>query len=607
MADTKNFGLVGVGTQVQFGKAGPKFVANSGHFEAVTATGSLTNVKGKDAVALNDLVTLSQLQQVQSNASTAIGNVDGFDLNLGDVSSKGDGSWQPGAIALTNTTKVSDAVDSLNEVLAKLIPSQPPQFPNGAISINNATGNTPLLAAGGVPDNSTTSPYAAGQSVTRIVNNPTTNTLNDVGPGDSGTISLLLNGAVVGSKTLTGSGDAGTFGGLQISDQKDYPVSTPGFWKSIDVAVAGPTSSNGVNKIKLTDTAASASNEIYFVKDGMTAVPAVTLATVAQSTLGTVSYSSGVPHYNAGGTLTLGLSVANLSGETYYGGSDPLVVSGSNGIIGAQSYTYGAQGITTPIARNTTAATAITPVTVNVNGSNVFAVGTLSATAKNVNGSGAAGLATNVLVMAGTQAGKVYEMNVPVSGLGALPNNNNAVRVNTANGDTPAAAATTFDPSVALATYEAAVVAGVLRADQTNYSVGYLPAGPNLSTQAGVQYVTFSFNRSAVSKFSIVVAGNYAGCQIKLPGVSDNSSISPSGSDANGWWNMYLPYDGAGVPGEAGDPTTGCALGTVMSGNGGTFVGTFGTQSSTNSTGNQILVRFKLNAGQSITSLSFTN
>lgn len=607
MADTKNFGLVGVGTSLQFGKTGPKFLANSGHFEAVDATGTLTNVKGKPAVAPNDLVTYAQLMQVQSNSSTAIGNVDGFDLNLGDVTSKGDGSWQPGAIALTNTTKVSDAVDSLNEVLAKLIPSQPPQFPNGALSLTNTTGNTPLLASGGVPDNSTTSPYSAGQSVNRTTANPNTNTLQDVGPGDSGTLQLLLNGAVVGTKTLTGTGDAGTFGGLVISDQKDYPVATPGFWKSIDVAVSNPTSSVGVNKIKLVDSAAGSTNDLYFVKDGMTAVPAVTLATLAQNTLGTVSYSSGVPHYNTGGTLTIGASVSNLSGETYYGGTDPLAISGTSGIISTQNYTYANQGIATPIARNTTAATAITPVTVNVNGSAVFASGTLSVTAKNVNGTGTAGLATNILVMIGTQANKFYEMNVPVSGLGSLPNNNNAVRVNTANGDTPAAAATTFDPAAALATYEAAVVAGVLRNDQTNYSTGYLPAGPNLSTQAGVQYVTFSFNRSAVSKFTIDVTGTYAGCQIKLPGVSDNSSISPSGAAANGWWNMYVPYDGAGVPGEAGDPTTGCALGTVMAGATGTYVGTFGTQSSTNSTGNQILVRFKLNTNQSISSLSFKN
>jgi hypothetical protein len=612
MADTKNFGLSGVGTTVQFGKAGPKFLANSGHFEAVTPSGTLTNVKGANAVQLTDLVTLAQLQAVQTNASNAVSSVDGFSVQLGDVTSKGDGSWSPGAVVLDNTTPVSEAVDRLNEVLAKLVPASPPNFPNGALSLTNTTGNTPVLAAGGVPDNSTTSPYTPGNAVSRTTSNPNTNTFNDVGPGDSGKIDLLVNGAVVGTKTLTGTGDSGTYNGLVISDQKDYPVATPGFWKSIDVGVSGPTSPVGVNKIKLIDSVANATNEVYFVKDSLTAAPVLSLGTVAQNALGTVGYSSGVPHYNSGGALTVGLSVANLAGETYYGGSTPLTITGANSIIVQQSYTYANQGISTPIARNTTAAVAITPVTVSVNSSNKFAVGTIQASATNVNGSSAAAnvSATNILVMIGSEGGKFYEMNVTVSGLGALPNSSNAVRVNTGSGDTPAAAASTFVPSAALATYEAAVVAGVLKADQTDYSTGYLPVGPNLTSQAASQYVTFSFNRSAVSKFSILVNGSYAGCWIKLPGVSDNSSISPSGAAANGWWNMYVPYDGSGVPGEAGDPTTGCALGSVMAGTGNgvtPFVATFGTQSSTNATGNQILVRFKLNANQSITSLSFTN
>ena len=612
MADTKNFGLKGVGSSVQFGKAGPSFVANSGVFEAQNATGTLTNVKGANAVVFNDLVTLAQLQAVQNAANAtanAVSNTDGFSIALGDVTTKGDGSWSPGAVPLTNTTPVSDAVDALNEVLAKLVPAQPPTFPNGTLSLTNTTGNTPMLAAGGVTDNTAgTSSYTAGSAVSRVIANPVSNTFNDVGPGDSGTLSLILNGTSVGSRTLTGTADAGTYGGLTISDQKDYPASTPGFWKSVDVQVNGPTTVAGINKVKITDSAAGSTNEVFFVKDSMTSNPVLSLMSLAQNAAGTLAYSSGVPHYGAGGTLTVGLSVANLSGETYYGGSTPLTITGTNSIIASQSYTYAAQGITTPIAKNTTAPTAITPVTVNVNGTNVFTSGTIQASATNVNGSSAATnvAATNVLVMIGTQSGKIYEMNVPVVNLGTSPNSNNAVRVNTATGDTPAAAATAFSSSAALATYEAAVVAGVLRADKTNYTT-YLPAGPDYSSKDNTQYVTFSFNRTAVSLFKIDVTGTYAGCWVKLPGVSDNASISPSGAAANGWWNMYLPYDGAGVPGESGDPTTGCAVGTVMNGTTNVYTATFGTQSSTNATGNTILVRFKLNAGQSITALRFTN
>ena len=238
----------------------------------------------------------------------------------------------------------------------------------------------------------------------------------------------------------------------------------------------------------------------------------------------------------------------------------------------------------------------------------MFASGTISATAKNVNGSGSGTVSsTNVLVMAGTQTGKVYEMSVPVSGLGSTPNNANAVRVNTGTGDNPAEATSAWVSADGLPNHEAAVVAGVLKHDVVDYSTGYLPAGPNHSGHDASQYVTFAFSRTALSQFKIEVSGAYAGCWIKLPGVSDNASVSPNGAAANGWWNMFKPYIGAGVPGQNGDADRGSATGNVMTGASGTFTATFGTQTSTNATGNTILVRFKLTAGQSITALRFTN
>ena len=136
--------------------------------------------------------------------------------------------------------------------------------------------------------------------------------------------------------------------------------------------------------------------------------------------------------------------------------------------------------------------------------------------------------------------------------------------------------------------------------------MGYLPSGPNYSTgRSSAQYVTFSFNRNAVSNFKINVIGTYTGCWIKLLGVSDNSNISPHA--VNGWWNAGLAYNGAGVPGNISDLTNGCAVGSVMSGTSGTYDVTFGPQTSSNATNNTILVRFRLNSLQSISSLSFSN
>ena len=44
-----------------------------------------------------------------------------------------------------------------------------------------------------------------------------------------------------------------------------------------------------------------------------------------------------------------------------------------------------------------------------------------------------------------------------------------------------------------------------------------------------------------------------------------------------------------------------------MDNDGGTFTCVFGTESSSNDTGNRILIRWKLTSGQSITAMSFTS
>jgi hypothetical protein len=600
--ESKQFGLSGIGANVQFGKAGPRLKTNSTTLEARSADEStLVNFRAAPAVANTDVVVLSQLNAALANAVS-----DGYDVLMGDAS-KGDGSYA-GAVPLTSNTSLSNAVDQLNTILGLLAPSAPPAFPNAnALTVTNTAGNTPFLASG-VADNSGTSTITAGSAVTRITaSGVSSNLFANMGPASSGTISLLMNGTSLGSKTLTGSGDTGNYSGLVLSNQNDFPVSTPGFWKSISTQVTLAAASLGVNKFQITHSGAGNTGEVYFVRDQLTAVPSITLASVNQSSA-TLAYSSNIPHYTTGSVLTANASISNLAGQTYYGGSDPFVISGTNSIISSDTLTYSGLGLSTPFAANTTAATAFSAVNVNIDGSNVHNVGRLQGVAKNVNGSSTTTdlSSNNILVKIGSAGVRIDELSVTVTGLGSSPNSNNAIRVNTGSGDTPSAAYTAWSNTAALPTYEATVVGGVLKHDQTNYSTGYLPVGPNYSTgRSGAQYVTFAFARTALSQFKINVTGSYNGCWIKLPGVSDNGTISPNA--AGGWWNAFQSYDGAGVPGETGDTNAGCASGTVMAGASGTYTVTFGTQSSTNATSNMILVRFRLTAGQQITALSFTN
>lgn len=551
---------------------------------------------------------------------------DGFDLVLGDVVTKGDGSWQPGAVSLTNTTKVSDAVDSINEVLGKLIPSQPPQFPNGDLTVSNAAGSVPHLALGFTDNSQGGHALAAGSPVTRITDTGvSSNVFQDVGPGDSGTITLTINDAAVGSVTLDGSEDNGTYAGLRIADQKDFPAGTPGFWKSVDVSAFGASSPVGLNKFRISHSGAGATANVHYVRDSLTSIPVVSQVAVTQVAVGTLRHSSGIPHYSSGAKLNVAASTSNLAGQTYYGGNDPLTITGTNSVIAAQNYGYSALGISTPIAANNTSSVGLNAVEVDVNG-NTHGFGWVTVQSRNVNGASVAGVETTattgvtpttsyapfqvpqtkILVMRGAATGKIDEMSVPVTGLGSVPNNLNAVRVGLTGADRPNGAVSSWDSTAVLNAAEASVVAGVLMHDQTDYSKSFLPTGPNYSNgRNGAQYVTFEFARSAVSTFKINVTGTYGGCWVRLPGVTDNPSIAPNAT--GGWLDASKAYDGAGVPGEAGDLAAGCAQGALMAGQSGSYIITFGPQTSTNANGNRIQVRIRLNAGQSITSLSFSN
>jgi hypothetical protein len=94
-----------------------------------------------------------------------------------------------------------------------------------------------------------------------------------------------------------------------------------------------------------------------------------------------------------------------------------------------------------------------------------------------------------------------------------------------------------------------------------------------------------------------------AGLWVALPG----SSIDAS-STLNGWLDMSLAYNGAGVPGFNTNGSNGCAVGGTATLNSAVtnknVTATFGTVSSTSTATNEIYVRIKLTSGQSLTALS---
>ena len=325
-------------------------------------------------------------------------------------------------------------------------------------------------------------------------------------------------------------------------------------------------------------------------------------------------YSSTIPHYTNNNIFNIGFTVANISGNTYP--TSNTLASGSSGgaFVAPVTVNYNGSNIGSNVLNSFASASATTTasITTGFGGSatgpsmsvnNSYSTGTLTLTSA---------LANTVLWKSGT-ATAIDESNVVINttiGTGS----GNAFRIaNPGTGNTPpytGSEAAFNSQSGPLQNYDATVVgsgsSGVLKHDQTNYSTGYLPAGPNLSTgRTGTQYFTFKFVRTAVSKFDIKYTGNIAGMWVALPG-----SVIDSSSSANGWINMAVAYGGAGYPGvnSPGNGSDGCSVGGVVTLNtsvtNSSKTCTFGTVSSSSTATNEIYVRLALTSGQSVTALT---
>ena len=528
------------------------------------------------------------------------------------------GGFKSGAFTISNTDHTKDSINELNFILGKLVPAAPDTL-NGLSVVLTGTAGNGRLCQGFTPTNNTggSAPVAGTQYTRNTDSTITSNYINDVGPGDNGTVIGKVNATSVGSITFDTNTNNGTNGGIQVADNKDAANSTRNtgidaeFYQVYDVRFLNATSPDGFNKAFFTHGSAT-SNEVFWYEDPSTvSAPVISFSgvTAPSTSSHTVAFSSGVPHYteSANNTFTYVLTVTNASGDMYTQNTF-LTQDGNTGSAfantGNKNYTDFAGG-TNPPARNYGVGTGVTTLvsgvprnihnTISSNHFNRYDVSTPYGSHANQR----INYTTSVNIM-GTSAttSQVDEDNINISGtLGS--GSGNAIRVNAgAASDTPTPVSSTFNSSATPAVYESIVRGGTLRHDQTNYTT-FLPAGPNLSSgRSGTQYFQVLITRGAVSEFKINVTGSYAGCFVCLP---ENSTWTTGLSNTNGWADMSNAYSGAGNPNNADN---GCALGSLMSGSSGSFTCVFGEESSSNGN-NKILVRFKLTSGQSISTISF--
>lgn len=554
---------------------------------------------------------------------TQLTGILGSNVNMGSNTS---GTLVSNAVTLTTTTTVTNGIALLNQVLGKLVPPAPPNFPGGnTITLSGIA--TYRMANITQVDNTpgANRAVAAGTSVANVLRVATyaTNTVANVGPGDAGTITAVRNGANVGNVTLNAGASPsgnGTYGSnLVISNNFDYNSAnaniTAGFWYVFSARVSGASAPPGWNEVYIADSSTGNTNTtVWYYDNSSPSTPAFSSTTMTPPGSANVLYSSTIPHYTNNNNFTIAFTVANISGNTYPT-ANTLASGSSGGAFAAPStINYNGSNIGSNVLNSFASATANTTasITTGFGGSstgpsmsvnNSYATGTLTLTSA---------LANTVLYKSGS-AVAVDEANV-VIGSTIGTGSGNAYRIaNPGSGNTPAysGSAAAFDSQNGpLQTYDAVVVGsgsqGILKHDQTNYATGYLPAGPNLSAgRSGTQYFTFKFVRTAVSKFDIRYTGNVAGMWVALPG-----SVIDSSSGANGWIDMAVAYGGAGYPGvnAPGNGSDGCAVGGIVTLN--TSVAnssktcTFGTVSSSSTATNEIYVRIALSSGQSVTALT---
>ena len=585
------------------------------------------NVGAYETWANANLATqASSITTLTTNLSAIKGNTISLGSNTGGV-------LVSNAVTLTTGTTVTDSIAQLNLVLGKLVPQSPPAFPGTTpLTLTTATTSARITNFTQI-DNSLGNTYqaTAGTTVAAIrTATYTTSNLTAIGPGDSGTVTVYWNGKPAGANTLVAGGNVIT-SNLVIGNNMDYNkvLSTvaANFWQSFNTYATG-TSLPGWNTVWIGDSSNSANtNPVLFYYDSTTVAGptwsnATTAGTNAVLTSNVVAYSSTVPHLTSGSTLRLKGNVANLSGDMYY--TSDTFITGTTGGAWQAPTSVAYSGLNpapaTPLIQNlyksSGSAYLETPASLITTGFGSSSIGP-SLTAFNGYGSTAQAFTTalgvTVLYKNGTTT-QIEETSIPVNSVGTGSGNGFRI-VNPGSTNNPAytgseaafnsqtSALTTTD-----ATNVAAAAAGVLKYDVTDYSTGYYPVGPNLSSGRGAtQYFTFKFVRTAVSKFDIKYTGTIAGLWVALPGLTESANY---GSTNNGWYDVSNAYFGTGIPGTGSlaNGSFGCAVGgsailnvaqTNLS-----ITATFGTLSSTNSTGNEIYVRVAFTSGQSLTALT---
>ena len=555
----------------------------------------------------------------------------------------------------TGTLDITAQSSTVSEtIVVEDVPTAPAGVSSKSLTLStNANHGSSAKLASGAVDNAGSS-LSAGDSLSTdtarrydTTTSISTDLISDAYNSYNGNVSAYIDGVADGTKQFTSAtGETGTFTSLIITSEGDAhdEISTStypdNFYQVFTGRITKDISSldHGVHTMYIGHDSTGNTNNVHVVYDNVNTVPTLDIsgASLQENTNGSLRYVSGVPYYNSGSPTVklVGATVTNLIGQAY---------KDDSGIFNIKSGTN-TEGSGTAVVQNSRSYSQIDGAvsmlsggipTANVGVGSAYALGNISIDVNNNNcvepikfnienlmGSSADTAETSEQIQVWASAPTFDEGAIPVSDSLGAGFTDDGVRITGfgSSADTPA-----FDNSVNNYTANvwsgAETIAGTAEAVNrfntlthydTDLSSGYLPVGPDLATgRSGAQYFTFAFRRTTMSNFDITLTGSVSGLWIAAPGTDiDNAS------GLNGWLHAGTTYGGAGTPGSntgsGGNGSDGCAFtsgdrivdGSTYSSN--TFTMTLGDQNATNSTGNNILVRVKLEDGDSLTALSIS-
>lgn len=519
-----------------------------------------------------------QQQKLKGGGSDFLGTP--TDTTFVDGALKG---WIPG------TTTLTDAIDQLNFYMERALPTKPTDVAALDIKMDLAE-TTPygvMLASGTIPNNTSAS-FAPGDIITAIRSTAASSLmLTEVGLGNVGTLSFAVNGTANGEVILTKGSNVGTYGGILIDSDYDFPLGSTNAWEALDMKLSS-TVPDGINEFKLSHSMTGTTTK-HFVVETLTTAPVISDTTFSVNNEVLV-YSSGVPHLTTGSVISYTMTANNIIGRTYP--SERIMGMKTFPVINNSYIDHDTAGM--PTVKNVDHGPISMTHTLALDAENVASISSLSYFASSSMNETET-LVDDVLVYLHGEDTFLVE----------TPTENNFYqigikRVSLDSGARPVVTTvdwnTNFDSGNSsslgdLKLWEAPIIAGSARATQINYGVGFIPTGPDFTGKPATQYLSFKI-QSITNRIKLDIDGEYTGVFIKLPGITNDMPNA-----INGWWDGMKQADHAPLnwPGHL-NASDGCLLSKVDT----IAEFTFGNISSSASTENIILVQFVLSGTDEI-------